>query len=110
MNSDKIINSYEMTFRFDQHEGNRVTWNIIPDEVIDQSNRYDLIELAEMGAPLSVMALLVFWKQCAGGGINASFDLANAIRHETLVKLDQRLQPEETVELGLEALGETVLH
>ena len=67
MDNEEIIDSFELTIRFDQHPNNRVSWRVIPDDVLKKAENMGLIELAQCGAPLAAMAMAVLWHHCMAG-------------------------------------------
>ena len=54
MSEEKVLCSNVLTIRIDQHEDNRVTWHIDPDDKVWETQTLSLIELAECGC-LSVL-------------------------------------------------------
>ena len=82
MSEEKILCSNYLTIRFDQLEGNRVNWYLIPDEKVNQAESLSLIDLAECGAPLSAMGIRALWKLCADGLVYNALEQANSIETE----------------------------
>jgi hypothetical protein len=110
MDNDEIIDSFELKIRFDQHPDDRISWQIIPDEVLKTADHMGLIQLAECGAPLAAMALLVLWHHCSSGLITSSIDLADAVRNETLLKLGQQLESDLSTDLEQDISNDLIVH
>jgi hypothetical protein len=53
MSEEKVLCSHELVIRFDQLEGNRVNWYVLPDDTIRETIELSLIDLAECNAPLA---------------------------------------------------------
>ena len=87
MSEEKVLCSHELVIRFDQLEGNRVNWYVVPDEKIRQSQSLSLIDLAESGAPLAAMGIRALWKLCRDGLIYNALEQAN----DTQVEVNRRL-------------------
>ena len=88
MSNEKVVCVNELTIRFEQLEGrNSVNWSIIPDEIIEKFQDSSLIDLAEMGAPLSALGVMELWNLCASGLIYAALEAANS----TMNGVDQRI-------------------
>ena len=82
MNDEKVLCTNVLTIRFDQLEGNRVTWYLEPDEDVSKTQALSLIDLAECGAPLSALGIRALWKLCADGLVFNSLEQANSIQAE----------------------------
>ena len=82
MSEEKVLCSHELVIRFDQHEGNRVTWHVTPDEQIHETRSLSMIDLAECGAPLAAMGIRALLKLCLDGLIYNSLEQANGIQSE----------------------------
>ena len=100
MSKEKIVCVNELTIRFEQLEGvNSVNWSIIPDEIVEKTQDASLMDLAEYGAPLSVIAIHALWKMCSDGLIFTSLETANAIKNG----IAQRMaQAHEDIAMGIE--------
>ena len=82
MSNEKVVCVNELTIRFEQLEGrNSVNWSIIPDEIIEKFQDSNLIDLAEMGAPLSALGVMELWNLCASGLIYAALEAATYVAH-----------------------------
>jgi len=88
MSNEKVLCSHELVVRFDQHEGNRVTWYITPDEEVSETLSLSLIDLAECGAPLAALGIRALWKLCMDGLIYNSLEQANDINFEVAKRLE----------------------
>lgn len=82
MSEDKVLCSHQLTVRFDQLEGNRVTWRVGPDADVMETVELSLIDLAECGAPLSLMGIRALTKLCMDGLIHNALEQANSIKAE----------------------------
>ena len=82
MSEEKVLCSNELIIRFDQHEDNRVTWYVTPDEDVWKTQELSLIDLAECGAPLSAMGIRALWKLCIDGLVYNSLEQANSVNVE----------------------------
>ena len=87
MSEEKVLCSNVLTIRFDQHEDNRVTWHINPDDKVWDTQTLSLTELAECGAPLSALGIRALWKMCVDGLLFHSLEQANSIQ----IDVDRRL-------------------
>ena len=87
MSNEKVLCSHELVIRFDQHEGNRITWYAVPDDNIRDTQELSLTDLAECDAPLAAMGIRALWKMCVYGLIYSSLEQANAIQ----VDVERRL-------------------
>ena len=87
MSDEKVLCSNYLTIRFDQLDGNRVNWYIIPDEKVKQTESLSLIDLAECGAPLSALGIRALWKLCADGLVYNSLEQANSIEMDKDTRL-----------------------
>jgi len=93
MSEEKALCSHHLTIRFEQLAGNRVNWRIIPDNETSSTKSLSLVDLAELGAPLSLMAIQTLWKMCADGLLHNSLEVANSIGSE----VEKRLQSGGTI-------------
>ena len=82
MSKEKAICSHELTIRFDQYEDNKVSWSVIPDDDVWETQTLSLIDLAERGAPLSALGIRALWKLCIDGLVFNSLEQANSINFE----------------------------
>ena len=82
MSEEKVLCSHELVIRFDQHEDNRVTWYVTPDEQVCETQSLSLVDLAECGAPLAAMGIRALWKLCVDGLVYNSLEQANSIQVE----------------------------
>ena len=82
MSNEEVLCSHQLVIRFDQHEGNRVTWYVTPDEAVCQTQTLSLIDLAECGAPLAAMGIRALWKLCVDGLVFNALEQANSIQTE----------------------------
>ena len=87
MSEDKVICSHQLTVRFDQHEGNRVKWRVIPDADVLETIEMSLIDLAECDAPLSLMGTRALIKLCMDGLTFNALEQANSITAEVRKRL-----------------------
>jgi hypothetical protein len=97
MSEEKVLCSNFLTIRFDQHEDNRISWYVTPDERVANSETLSLIDLAECGAPLSAIGIRALWKLCIDGLVFNSLEQANSIQVEVgkriaLGPVDERLE------------------
>jgi hypothetical protein len=88
MSEEEVLCSHELVVRFDQLEGNRVNWYIVPDEAISKTLSLSLIDLAECGAPLAALGIRALWKLCADGLVFHALEQANDIQVEVGKRLD----------------------
>ena len=82
MSNEEVLCSHQLVIRFDQHEGNRVTWYVTPDEAVCQTQTLSLIDLAECQAPLAALGIRALWKLCADGLVYHALEEANGIQVE----------------------------
>lgn len=87
MSEENVLSTYELVIRFDQHEGNRVTWYIEPDEEVWKTRSLGLIDLAECGAPLAALGIRALWKLCADGLVFNALEQANGIQEAVSQRL-----------------------
>ena len=80
MSNEKVLCSHELVIRFDQHADNRVSWHVIPDEEVQNSQDLSLTDLAECNAPLAALGIRALWKLCMDGLIFNSLEQANSIQ------------------------------
>jgi hypothetical protein len=101
MSNERVVCSNVLTIRFDQLEDNRVNWYVEPDDKVLDTQSLSLIDLAECGAPLSVLGIRALWKLCMDGLVFNALEQANSID----VEVGKRLAaaPEHAV---LEAIPE----
>ena len=105
MREDKVLCSHELTIRFDQYDGNRVRWHIIPDTNVQETLEMSLVDLAECQAPLSLMGIRALSKLCLDGLVFNSLEQADMIKAE----IGKRLASEPAVaELDLRPEGVTI--
>jgi hypothetical protein len=110
MSSGNTPETFELKIQFEQVGEDNVSWIVLPDATLDKANRFDLIELAEMGAPLAALGLMILWKQCQAGILNSTLNMANMIRNEALVRLAQRSQSGQSIEANTGLAEEVVIH
>jgi hypothetical protein len=101
MSDEKVLCSNTLTIRFDQLEDNRVNWYVEPDDKVCDTQSQSLIDLAECGAPLSVLGIRALWKLCMDGLVFNALEQANSIDVEVGKRL--AVAPEHAV---LEAIPE----
>ncbi len=82
MSEEKVVCSHELVIRFDQHEGNRITWYVTPDDEVFETQSLSLIDLAECGAPLAALGIRALWKLCQDGLVFNALEQANDINAE----------------------------
>jgi hypothetical protein len=87
MSEDKVLCSHEVTIRFDQYDGNRVKWRVIPDADVLETIEMSLIDLAECKAPLSLMGTRALSKLCMDGLVFNALEQANSITAEVCKRL-----------------------
>jgi hypothetical protein len=87
MSEEKVLCSHELVIRFDQHEGNQVTWYVIPDEKVRETQELSLIDLAECGAPLAALGIRALWKLCMDGLVYNALEQANSVQVEVNKRL-----------------------
>ena len=80
MSEDTVVRSHAMTIRFDEYEDGRIGWRLKTDEVIERTDNLSLVELAECGAPLSIVGIRALSKVCLDGAIYNALETASAIR------------------------------
>ena len=105
MSDEEVLCSHELVIRFDQHQGNRVTWYVTPDEEVGHTESLSLIDLAECGAPLSALGIRALWKLCVDGLVYNSLEQANSIQSEVGKRM---ARPVLGVELELPPDGVTI--
>ena len=105
MSEEEVLCSHELVIRFDQHQGNRVTWYVTPDEEVGHTESLSLIDLAECGAPLSALGIRALWKLCVDGLVYNSLEQANSIQSEVGKRM---ARPVPGVELELPPDGVTI--
>jgi len=88
MSEEKVLCSHELVIRFEQLEGNRITWYIEPDKKVCDTQGLSLVDLAECGAPLAAIGIRALWKLCADGLIYSSLEQANSIQSDVIKRLD----------------------
>ena len=103
MSEEKVLCSHQLVIRFDQHEGNRLTWYVTPDEAVWNSRDLSLIDLAEANAPLAAMGIRTLWRLCVDGLIYNSLEQANSIQKDVVKRLAPDLV-EEPLELAPEGV------
>jgi hypothetical protein len=107
MSKEKAVYVNELTIRFEQLEGkNAVNWSIIPDAVVEKVQDRSLIDLAEMGAPLSAIGIRELWELCANGLIYAALETANS----TMNGVDQRIEQSNGDHAPELEVGAAVIH
>ena len=87
MSEDKVLCSHELAIRFDQLEDNQIQWRIIPDANVRETLELSLIDLAECGAPLSLMGIRALAKLCLDGLVFNALEQANSIETEVSKRL-----------------------
>ena len=80
MSEETVVRSHAVTIRFDEHEDGGIAWRVDADEIIDRTKSLSLVELAECGAPLSVIGIRELMKVCMDGAIYNALETASAIR------------------------------
>lgn len=80
MSEDTIVRSHAVAIHFDEYEDGRIGWRVNSDEIIDRTESLSLVELAECGAPLSVVGIRALTKVCLDGAIYNALETASAIR------------------------------
>jgi hypothetical protein len=101
MSNERVVCSNVLTIRFDQLEDNRVNWYVEPDDKVLDTQSLSLIDLAECGAPLSVLGIRALWKLCVDGLVFNALEQASSIEIEVGKRL--AVTPEHAV---LEAIPE----
>ena len=108
MSNENVVCVNELVIRFEQMENeNAVNWSVIPDERVLGAKDYSLLDLAELGAPLSLMGIHQLCNLFAGGLLEASLDTANSIKNGVAERL--ALSPAECVS-ETDAKAAAVLH
>jgi hypothetical protein len=80
MSNQKVVCVNELTIRIEQLENvNAVNWTIIPDKIGGLTKDISLMDLAEYGAPLSVLAAHTLLKMCSDGMMSTSLETAHSI-------------------------------
>jgi len=103
MSEEKVLCSHELVIRFDQHEGNRITWYVTPDQKVWDTRDCSMIELVDCNAPLAALGIRALWKLCMDGLVYHSLEQASSI----LKGLANRPVPD-TLEAPLELTPEGV--
>jgi hypothetical protein len=83
MSEETFVRSHAVTIRFDEHEDGGIAWRVDADKVIERTDSLSLVELAECGAPLSVIGIRALMKVCMDGAIYNALETASAIRVAT---------------------------
>jgi hypothetical protein len=82
MSEEKVLCSHELVIRFDQLEGNRVNWYVLPDDTIRETIELSLIDLAECHAPLAALGIRALWKLCRDGLVFHALEQASDLQVE----------------------------
>ena len=80
MSEEKVLCSHELVIRFDQHEGNRITWYVIPDQKVWDTRDYSMLQMADCNAPLAELGIRALWKLCMDGLVYNSLEQASLIQ------------------------------
>ena len=83
MSEETVVRSHVVTIHFDEYKNGRIGWRVDADEIIDRTSALSLVELAECGAPLSVVGIRALMKVCIDGAIYNALETASAIRLAT---------------------------
>jgi hypothetical protein len=110
MDNEEITDSFELTIRIDQLTDNRISWRVIPDDVLKTVEKAGLIELAGSGAPLAAIALAVLWHNLSAGLVNSSVELADAVQNEMMLKLAEQVESDMSADQGSEMLSGFIVH
>ena len=74
IDGETVVCTHQLVIRIHQMEDGSVLWNVMPDEAVWKTQKFDVWGLAEIGAPLAALAIRALWKLCYDGMVYNSIE------------------------------------